>query len=121
MPLTDAYFVKLDIQDEIVGFLKSSYTTSHHMVFLVEVNYLYGSIDADDDSFLLVDIVALLVDDEVPLRGRNDIRLACLLDFSLDLYNLLQTCWLFSLFISISCDSLKPCGNSTCLCHKRDP
>ena len=58
MPLTDAYFVKLDIQDEIVGFLKSSFTTSQHMVFLVEVNDLYGSFDADDDSLLLVDIVA---------------------------------------------------------------
>ena len=51
------------------------------MVFLVEFNDLYGSFGDDDDSLLLVEIVALLVDDKVPLRGRNDIRLACLFDF----------------------------------------
>ena len=44
----DEYFSKLDIQDEIVGFLKSLYTPSQFMVFLVEVNDLDGSLDADD-------------------------------------------------------------------------
>ena len=81
MPLTNAYFSKLDIQDEIVGFLKSSYAPSQHMVFLVEVNNVYGSFDSDDYSLLLVYIVALLVDDDVPLRGINAIILACLFDF----------------------------------------
>ena len=75
MALTDAYFAKLDIQDEIFGSLKSSYTTSQQMIFLVEVDDLDGSFDADDDFLLLVDIVALFVDDDFPLCGRNTIRL----------------------------------------------
>ena len=81
MPLRNEYFSKLDIQDEISGFLKSLYTPSHHMVFVVEVDDLDGSFNADYDSLLLLEIVALLVDDDVPLRGRNALRLVFPFDY----------------------------------------